>query len=105
MKIVIEKSTGKIGSFASGDKTDFSYLDSSKFDVKIIKGDKLPDRIEALKWDGKKIIVDNALKLEAEKQDEIREIIEAKKVEILEAQAIQKAKDEGLLNTDGSLVK
>jgi len=103
MKITIEKATGKIGSFASGDKTDFSYLDSNIYDIKILKGDSIPDGIEALKWDGKKIIVDNTLKAEAEKEDKIREIIEAKKAEILEEQAIQKAKDERILNPDGSL--
>ena len=104
MKIVIDKVTGKIGSFASGDKTDFSYLDSATWDVKIIEGDSLPDRIEALKFIDGKIVIDANLKKEAEKEDKKRQIIETKKAEILEKQAIQKAIDEGLLNPNGSLI-
>ena len=105
MKITIEKATGKIGSFASGDKTDFSYLDSSLFDVKIIKGDSLPDRIEACKWDGKKIIVDNTLKQEAENNDIKEQLIQAKLAESQRQEAIDSLIAEGKLNADGSLVK
>ena len=103
MKIAIEKATGKIAGFASGDKTDFSYLDSNKYDVKILKGDSLPDRIEALKWDGKKIIVDKKLKQEAESNDIKEQLIQAKLAEVQRQEAIDSLIAEGKLNPDGSL--
>ena len=118
MKIVIDKVTKKIIGFADVNDVDFSYLKNC--DIKVVK-DKMPDRIEACKWDGKKIIVDQKLKTEVIAKEERQKIIEAKKLEIfaeremqkkadeeqketeLEQQATQRAIDEGLLGASGEL--
>jgi len=118
MKIAIDKTTNKIIGFADVDETVFTYLKNC--DVKVVK-DKMPDRIEACKWDGKKIIVDENLKTEAIIKEEKQKIINDKKAEILvereaqkekelqqqeaeiEEQAIQRAIDEGLLGASGEL--
>ena len=118
MKIAIDKTTKKIIGFADVNDVDFSYLKNC--DIKVVK-DKMPDRIEACKWDGKKIIVDENLKTEAIIKEEKQKIINDKKAEILvereaqkekelqqqeaeiEEQAIQRAIDEGLLGASGEL--
>ena len=118
MKIAIDKVTKKIIGFADVDDVDLSYLKNC--DIKVVK-DKMPDRIEACKWDGKKIIVDENLKTEAIIKEEKQKIINDKKAEILvereaqkekelqqqeaeiEEQAIQRAIDEGLLGASGEL--
>jgi len=118
MKIAIDKVTKKIIGFADVNDVDFSYLKNC--DIKVVK-DKMPDRIEACKWDGKKIIVDENLKTEAIIKEEKQKIINDKKAEILvereaqkekelqqqeaeiEEQAIQRAIDEGLLGASGEL--
>ena len=118
MKIAMDKVTKKIIGFADVNDVDFSYLKNC--DIKVVK-DKMPDRIEACKWDGKKIIVDENLKTEAIIKEEKQKIINDKKAEILvereaqkekelqqqeaeiEEQAIQRAIDEGLLGASGEL--
>ena len=120
MKIAIDKVTKKIIGFADVDDVDLSYLKNC--DIKVVK-DKMPDRIEACKWDGKKIIVDENLKTEAIIKEEKQKIINDKKAEILvereaqkekelqqqeaeiEEQAIQRAIDEGLLRASGEIKK
>ena len=120
MKIAIDKTTKKIIGFADVNDVDFSYLKNC--DIKVVK-DKMPDRIEACKWDGKKIIVDENLKTEAIIKEEKQKIINDKKAEILvereaqkekelqqqeaeiEEQAIQRAIDEGLLRARGEIKK
>ena len=120
MKIAIDKVTKKIIGFADVDDVDLSYLKNC--DIKVVK-DKMPDRIEACKWDGKKIIVDENLKTEAIIKEEKQKIISDKKAEILveqEAeraveqerkeielvqQATQRAIDEGLLSASGEIKK
>ena len=104
MKIAFEKSTGKIVGYASGSKTDFSYCDSKEYGIKAVSEDKLPDRIEACKWNGKEIVVDKTLKKEVENEAKKRKIIEKKKIEILEKQAIQEAINEGLLDEDENVI-
>lgn len=120
MKIAIDKVTKKIIGFADVNDVDLSYLKNC--DIKVVK-DKMPDRIEACKWDGKKIIVDENLKTEAIIKEEKQKIINDKKAEILvereaqkekelqqqeaeiEEQAIQRAIDEGLLRASGEIKK
>lgn len=87
MKIVIEKSTNKIVSFAKGDKTDFSGIDKLLYDVKILKGTSLPSSVGTCKLVKDKIVVDVKFVAEDKKLLEQAKLLEKTKSEILERQA------------------
>lgn len=105
MKIVIDKITKNIVGSARGNKTDFSYYDSKKYNVRIVEGNKLPDKRQYCRWDGKKVIVDNTLKQEAIGNEKKEKLIKDKLFKSQRAKAIEDLITEGKLNPDGSLSK
>ena len=92
-KIWVDKTTGIIKGFATGEHTVFGGMTNAEvIDVAI---NNLPDVVGACKWTGKKVIVDVKLKQDIEKEADKQKLIAERKDKIIEEQAIAELTAEG----------
>ncbi len=105
-KIVYDTITEEVLGFASGNSgIEHMLVDQPTRAIAVIGGDMLPDRMEACRYDGFVITVDQAAKTAAEDNDQVEELIRDKaEVQRREA-AIAELKTDGALNEDGTLKK
>lgn len=91
-KVCVEKSTGKVVSFGY---EDMSRFDLTEYEIHDVEIDRLPGNIHDCKWDGEKVVVDEAMKTQRETNKTRENKIQVEMQKITRGKAIQNLIDSG----------